>query len=174
MFMNWQNLSGGGIPPTEKEFREMFGNTTYSHFFGYKDTYKQWHLCSKEKYDVLIDKFKINEWEGFREWEDLKKEYNELRYKHFPQKEHNNILSSSYKCGQKLKHPCQKPIDILERLIKTSTNEDDVVLDCFMGSGSTGVACITTNRKFYGIEKDENYFEIAKNRIEETIKNKEQ
>ena len=66
-------------------------------------------------------------------------------------------------------HPTQKPVALLEYLIKTYTNENDVVLDCFMGSGSTGVAAINTNRKFIGIEKDENYFEIARNRIEEHL-----
>lgn len=63
-------------------------------------------------------------------------------------------------------HPTQKPLNILEKIIKTSSNERDIVLDCFMGSGSTGVACINTNRKFIGIELDENYFNIAKERIE--------
>ena len=57
-----------------------------------------------------------------------------------------------------------------EKIIKTSSNENDTVLDCFMGSGSTGIACINTNRKFIGIEKDEKYFEIACNRIKEVKK----
>ena len=64
-------------------------------------------------------------------------------------------------------HPTQKPVALLEYLIKTYTNEGEIVLDNCMGSGSTGVACINTNRKFIGIELDENYFEIAKKRIEE-------
>lgn len=66
-----------------------------------------------------------------------------------------------------LLHPTQKPVALLEYLIKTYTNENDVVLDNCMGSGSTGVACKHTNRKFIGIELDDNYFEIAKKRIEE-------
>ena len=56
-------------------------------------------------------------------------------------------------------------------LIKTSSNEGDIVLDCFMGSGSTGVACVNTNRKFIGIEKDGKYFDLAYNRINEYTKN---
>lgn len=64
-------------------------------------------------------------------------------------------------------HPTQKPVDLLEYLIKTYTNEGDVVLDPTMGSGSTGIACINTGRKFIGIEKDDNYFSIAKKRIDE-------
>ena len=65
-------------------------------------------------------------------------------------------------------HPTQKPVPLLEYLIKTYTNEGETVLDNCMGSGSTGVACVNTNRNFIGIELDENYFQIAKNRIEET------
>ena len=63
-------------------------------------------------------------------------------------------------------HPTQKPVALLEYLIKTYTNKNDVVLDNCMGSGSTGVASINTNRNFIGIELDENYFNIAKERIE--------
>ena len=69
-----------------------------------------------------------------------------------------------------LLHPCQKPLELLEFLIKTYTNENMIVLDCCMGSGSTGVACLNTNRKFIGIELDENYFNIAKKRIEDVEK----
>lgn len=63
-------------------------------------------------------------------------------------------------------HPTQKPVALLEYLIKTYTDEGDLVLDNCMGSGSTGVAAKNTNRDFIGIELDENYFEIAKKRIE--------
>jgi DNA modification methylase len=63
-------------------------------------------------------------------------------------------------------HPTQKPVALLEYLIKTYTNENDTVLDFTMGSGSTGVACKNLNRNFIGIEKDDKYFDIAKQRIE--------
>lgn len=62
-------------------------------------------------------------------------------------------------------HPTQKPTELLEMLIKSFTKEGDIVLDNCMGSGSTGVACINTNRRFIGIEKEFDYFEIAKHRI---------
>ena len=65
-------------------------------------------------------------------------------------------------------HPTQKTIDVFETMIKLSSKEDEVVLDCFMGVGTSGVACINTNRKFIGIELDENYFNIAKDRLEDT------
>ena len=63
-------------------------------------------------------------------------------------------------------HPTQKPVALMEYLIKTYTNETETVLDFTVGSGTTGVACVNTNRKFIGIELDENYFNIAKERIE--------
>ena len=75
-----------------------------------------------------------------------------------------------YKRDKDKLHPTQKPVALLEYLIKTYTNEGDTVLDNCMGSGSTGVACVNTNRNFIGIEKDPKYFEIAKNRIETASK----
>tara|TARA_B100001093_G_scaffold90278_2_gene82289 strand:+ start:970 stop:1698 length:729 start_codon:yes stop_codon:yes gene_type:complete len=62
-------------------------------------------------------------------------------------------------------HPTQKPVGLMEYLIKTYTNEWDVVLDNTMGSGTTGVACVHTNREFIGIEKEEKYFKIAEKRL---------
>ena len=70
-------------------------------------------------------------------------------------------------------HPTQKPIELLEYMIKTYTNEGDTVLDFTMGSGSTGVACANTGRNFIGIELDSQYFEIAKKRIEDAVNEKE-
>jgi site-specific DNA-methyltransferase (adenine-specific) len=74
----------------------------------------------------------------------------------------------------KMIHPTQKPVALLEYLIKTYTNEGEMVLDNTMGSGSTGVACVNTNRKFIGIELDEKYYDISCKRIEEAIREKEQ
>ncbi len=62
-------------------------------------------------------------------------------------------------------HPTQKPSELVQMLIEQYTNEGDTILDCFMGSGTTGVACVNTNRNFIGIELDPQYFEIAKKRI---------
>jgi DNA modification methylase len=62
-------------------------------------------------------------------------------------------------------HPAQKPVEMLEELVEVHTNLNDVVLDCFMGSGSTGVACMRRKRNFIGIEIEEKYFDIAKMRI---------
>lgn len=65
-------------------------------------------------------------------------------------------------------HPTQKPVSLMKSILKTHTREGDVVLDCFMGSGSTGVACLEIGRSFVGIEKDEKYFKIAEKRLKET------
>jgi site-specific DNA-methyltransferase (adenine-specific) len=85
---------------------------------------------------------------------------NKSEYKNYPR----TILQFKSERGC---HPTQKPIALLEYLIRTYTNEGETVLDFTMGSGSTGVACVNTNRNFIGIELDEGYFNIAKNRIEE-------
>lgn len=78
----------------------------------------------------------------------------------------NDVLEFKSITGKSCLHPTQKPVDLLEYLIRTYTNENDLVLDFTMGSGSTGVACLNTNRRFIGIEIDEKYFNIAKDRIE--------
>lgn len=83
-------------------------------------------------------------------------------------KEYNYRLPTSiikFNTESKRLHPTQKPILLLEYLIKTYTNEEEVVLDNCMGSGSTCIACINTNRKYIGIEKDEYYYNISKKRI---------
>lgn len=94
----------------------------------------------------------------------LKEMDNTITYK---EKYPKNIIEIS-NANQKGKiHPTQKPVELLEYLIKTYTNEGDVVLDFTMGSGTTGVACKNLGRKFIGIELDENYFDIAFERIKE-------
>ena len=83
-----------------------------------------------------------------------------------------SIIQFDVRKGRGL-HPTQKPIALMEYLIKTYTNEGEVVLDNTMGSGTTGVACVNTNRNFIGMELDDKYFEIAKNRVEEKRKEKD-
>lgn len=89
------------------------------------------------------------------------------KYTNYPTSElhYNNVFKEQL-------HPTQKPVDLLEYLIKTYTNEGEVVLDNCMGSGSTGVACVNTGRKFIGIELDDKYFDIAENRIKEACESK--
>ena len=78
----------------------------------------------------------------------------------------NIITFSNANSSNTSLHPTQKQVALLEYLIKTCTNEGETVLDNCMGSGSTGVACVNTNRNFIGIQLDETYFNIAKERIE--------
>jgi site-specific DNA-methyltransferase (adenine-specific) len=99
---------------------------------------------------------------------------NELRLKGAS----NVIRSPSFCCGAKKTngekvHPTQKPVELIELFLSHTTNVGDTVLDCFMGSGSTGVACVRNGRNFIGMELQEKYFEIAKNRIEDEIKKAE-
>ena len=79
------------------------------------------------------------------------------------------LLEYKNKSGKDKFHPTEKPVDLIKELILNSSDEDDLVLDCFMGSGSTGVACIETNRRFFGIEIEEKYFSIAKQRVENYV-----
>ena len=92
------------------------------------------------------------------------KEFGISHMSNFPKQ----IIEFSNPSGKGQLHPTQKPVELLEYLIKTYTNENDLVLDNCMGSGSTGVACKNLNRNFIGIELDENYFNIAKERIEKS------
>ena len=86
----------------------------------------------------------------------------------------HNVLEYPNVIGKQAIHPTQKPVALLEYLIKTYTNEGEMVLDNTMGSGSTGVACVNTNRKFIGIELNEKYYDISCKRIKEAIREKEQ
>jgi site-specific DNA-methyltransferase (adenine-specific) len=90
----------------------------------------------------------------------------EQKYTNYP----TSILDITFET--KPVHPTQKPVALMEYLIKSYTNEGETVLDNTMGSGTTGVACVNTGRKFIGIEKDDKYFEIASNRIQEALKEK--
>lgn len=90
----------------------------------------------------------------------------------FNGKRPTDIISECRVLPKDLLHPNEKPIKLLEILIEQTTKESDTVLDCFMGSGSTGVACINTNRNFIGMELDERYFNVAQNRIMEVATEK--
>jgi DNA modification methylase len=105
-----------------------------------------------EELKIEDEAFKNKMKSTFNLWEGGKFKSNILKYK----KDYNGY------------HPTQKPVLLLEDLIKTFSNENDLVVDLTMGSGSTGVACKNTNRDFIGIEMSEQYFNIAQNRINGT------
>ena len=92
---------------------------------------------------------------------------NKLLHESEYEQKYTNYPSEILEIGldRNVSHPTQKPVALMEYLIKTYSNENETVLDNTMGSGTTGVACVNTNRKFIGIEFDEKYFKIAENRI---------
>ena len=114
----------------------------------------------------LISYGKLNKRGGVvQNWEDMKVNKYIQSYTNYP----TQLLEFSY--DKNKIHPTQKPVALLEYLIRTYTNKSEIVLDFTMGSGSTGVACMNTDRKFIGIELDKNYFDIASKRIEEAFLN---
>ena len=154
----------------------------------------QFGIPTKENYQLLIDKYHIDKMENFMEYEKIncyERVYNPqmqllektkkigggkfykndfMGVEYTTEKKEVNVSypTSIIKFSNRKKnllHPTQKPVELLEYLIRTYTNENETVLDNCMGSGSTGVACINTNRNFIGIELDETYFNIAKERI---------
>lgn len=99
-----------------------------------------------------------------------------ILYGHKGRSLHNNkriadVLNYDKISSSKLLHPTEKPVDMLEWFVSNNSNENDIILDPFMGSGSTGVACKNLNRNFIGIELDKEYFDIAKERIGEKCTN---
>ena len=128
----------------------------------------QFELCEKHTYLDLIKEFSVHNMEGFLDYAELERlnnKYTSTFNLWEGKKYKSNILK--YKKDYTGHHPTQKPVLLLEDLIKTFSNEGDLVVDMTMGSGSTGVAAKNLNRKFIGIEMDEGYFNIAKKRIEE-------
>jgi len=161
---------------TTKEIIDLVGCSA-SHYFTKGN---QFRLPTKEKYTILQTTNFFN-----KDFTELKKIHNDFRKERNIEREdylkkHSEKHPSTFNLweGNKYKsnilkykkdydghHPTQKPVLLLEDLIKTFSNENDLVVDLTMGSGSTGVACKNTNRNFIGIEQDDNYFNIAKERI---------
>lgn len=156
------------IGETKKNIIDKVGNSA-DHTFRFKSS--QFSLCTKKTYLQLIKEFRINNMDGFlnyAELERINKRYESTFNLWEGNKYKSNILK--YKKDYDGHHPTQKPVLLLEDLIKTFSNENNLVVDLTMGSGSTGVACVNTNRNFIGVEMDDNYFNIAKKRIEQHTK----
>ena len=154
------------------DIKTTLGHQRWVHFFQFDgENNKQFSLCTKETYNELIQVFGIDKMEGFKPYIELMA-IDEQFKKNLPStfnlwegnKYKSNILR--YRKDYDGYHPTQKPVLLLEDLIKTFSNEGDTVVDLTMGSGSTGVACKNTARNFIGIELDDEYFGIAKERIE--------
>ena len=151
-----------------KQINTKLGHRRAEHTFYIDST--QYGLCTEKTYIELIEVFGIDNMQEFKNFaeiklidEQFKNEFASTFNLWEGNKYKSNILK--YKKDYNGYHPTQKPILLLEDLIKTFSNENDLVVDLTMGSGSTGVACKNTNRSFIGIEKDENYFKIAEQRI---------
>ena len=164
---------------TDSEIKKILGNGMGGHYF---TNGSQFCLPTLPNYKKL-------QTTGFfkRDWNELKQIDSDYRTELMRKMNEENPFTFNLWEGNKYKsnilkykkdyngyHPTQKPILLLEDLIKTFSNENDLVVDLTMGSGSTGVACINTKRNFIGIEKDETYFNIAKKRIEEAEQNKKE
>jgi len=153
-----------------KQINTKLGHRRAEHTFYIDST--QYGLCTEKTYLELIEVFgidNINEFKTFAEIKEVDTIYKDRFSSTFNlwegKKYKSNILK--YKKDYTGHHPTQKPVLLLEDLIKTFSNENDLVVDLTMGSGSTGVAAQNTNRKFIGIEMDETYFNIAERRIKE-------
>jgi len=152
-----------------KQINTKLGHRRAEHTFYIDST--QYGLCTEQTYNELINVFEINKMQGFKTFKDIKVIDDKFK-QDLPStfnlwqgnKFKSNILQ--YKKDYNGFHPTQKPVLLLEDLIKTYTNENNLVVDLTMGSGSTGVACKNTNRNFIGIELDKDYYDIAKQRIE--------
>ena len=150
-----------------KQINTKLGHRRSEHTFYIDST--QYSLCTEKTYLELIEVFGIDKMDGFKEFVELKEidsRFNSTFNLWEGKKYKSNILK--YKKDYDGYHPTQKPILLLEDLIKTFSNENDLVVDLTMGSGTTGVAGKNLNRSFIGIEQDDKYFEIAEKRIKET------
>jgi len=173
-----------GLHPLRPYFKQVFefigGSKKYimeivgqraDHVFRINSS--QFDLCTLETYNDIVKHFNINKMQGFKEFDYLQGIDNQFKNTFAStfnlwegNKYKSNILK--YKKDYNGFHPTQKPVLLLEDLIKTFSNENNLVVDLTMGSGSTGVACKNTNRDFIGIEMSEQYFNIAQNRINGT------
>ena len=151
------------IGKTRSKIIETIGQRV-DHTFRTNST--QYALCTEATYDALITEYGIDRMDGFIPYEELAeidRHFSSIFNLWEGGKYKSNILR--YKKDYDGFHPTQKPVLLLEDLIKTYSNEGDLVVDLTMGSGSTAIACINTGRFFIGIEKEKKYFDIAKERI---------
>ena len=164
----WQKNKSTGFLNAKRQ--PLNDHETISVFYRKQCTYNPQMTKADKTYKrgyVVRDKEKdIQQSDNYGEQKSFLQEDNGLRYPKRIQYFNNNYTREQL-------HPTQKPVALLEYLIKTYTLEGETVLDNTMGSGSTGVACINTKRNFIGIEKDDKYFEIAKKRIADAIKDNE-
>lgn len=149
----------------KKQIIDIIGQKA-DHFFRIDSA--QFKLCTKKTYDEMIDKFKLSKWDKFKTFTELQK-INEKYQRVFNLPEGKKFIGNvlEFKKDYQGLHPTQKPVALLEFLINTYSNENEVILDNCMGSGTTAIACINTNRNFIGFEISKEYCDIANKRISE-------
>lgn len=147
-----------------KQINYDLGHRRSEHFFYVDST--QYGLCTEQTYDELNILYSLSDFEWFKPFSELE-EINSVFNSVFNLWEGNKVKSNIFKYKKDYNgfHPTQKPVALLEDLIKTFSNEGNLIADFTMGSGSTGVACVNTGRKFIGIELDPEYYGIACGRI---------
>ena len=130
----------------------------------------QFKLCTEEAYQDLTDMFKIKDNPRYKTYRELQK-INDQYKQTFNLKPHESFKSNilKYERDSEKLHPTQKPVPLLNDLIYTFSNENDLVCDFTMGSGSTGVAALNLNRRFLGCELDPEFYQIAKDRLDKFI-----
>ena len=165
------------INKSTKEINNILGYAKSQHFLCHDGL--QFALCTIKTYEELVKAFNLDKMQGFKTYQELLNIQAKANIKSksvfnlWEGKGHKSNLLKYAKDSKKY-HPTQKPVKLLEDLIKTFSNEGDTVCDLTMGSGSTGVAAINTGRNFIGIEKDAGYFKIAQERITQAIHQKKQ
>jgi len=132
------------------------GGGQASHFFNAKG--KKWTIPTKELYQKLQSTGYFQ-----KSYESLRREYESMRYTFNNQKTHHSVWN--YETAKTQGHITPKPVQLIENIIKHSSNEGDLILDPFAGSGTTAIACMNTNRNYICIEKEGKYFELIQKRI---------
>jgi site-specific DNA-methyltransferase (adenine-specific) len=160
-----------------EEYQKVTGSRTVTGMAGHWFEKVQWSLPTEKNYHWLRELFhKLNHGGEYlrREYEYLRREYEYLRreYEYLrrpfsvtPEVPYTDVWDFPTVSFYQGKHPCEKPLSLLEHILKSSTREGALVLDCFAGSGSMGEACINTGRNFVGIELSQSWFEYAQKRI---------
>ena len=167
---------------TPAQVTDILGNFMYGHYF----TQSQWCLPTADNYAKLREGFsRLNhgneylrrEYENLRrEYEDLRREYEDLRREYEDLRRpfsvtadvpYTDVWDFATVSAYPGKHPCEKPLDMLEHIIKASSRPGDVVLDSFMGSGNTGIAAQKLGREFIGIDASAHWYSMAVKRIAE-------
>ena len=144
------------------QINKILGHSKAEHCFRWNSL--QWNLPTKETYDELIKVFGIDKWEKFKSYEELKSWFENLRYTFNNQKTYHSVWNYDFE-EKKAGHITPKPVQLIKNILLHSSNEKNLVLDPFIGSGATAVACERLNRRWIGIEISEKYCEIAKERI---------